>query len=305
MLTRLKNLSVLALILLLTACSSAVRLTPTHQVVIDTLTPAPTAILTATPGQPVISPTLAVTSIVLRGHTGGVAQLAWSPDGSLLASAAGGGTDLGIRLWSPDGQLVRTLKGHKAPVLSLTWSPDGKLLASGSADQTVRLWSPDGKLVRTIMVDQGSVWAVAWSPDGTLLATGSIVSFLNPTVQLWSPTGSLVMSMKTKYSGGKFYNLAWSPDGQRLLGGATDYAVWTRDGTQVGYLAGCEHCTPSWGAAWSPDSSTFAIGDESGHLQLYDREGHPLASRQSDFDINAIAWSPDGDIARSGSGRMD
>jgi WD40 repeat protein len=265
----------------------------------DTLTPAPTAILTATPGEPVVLPTLVVTSIVLQGHIGGVSQLAWSPDGSLLASAAGG-TDLGIRLWSANGQWLRTLKGHQGPVLSLAWSPDGKLLASGSADQTVRLWSPDGKLVRTIKVDQGNVWAVAWSPDGTLLATGSIVSFINPTVQLWSPAGSLVMSMNTKYSGGKFYNLAWSPDGQRLLGGATDYELWTRDGTEVGYLAGCEHCTPSWGAAWSPDSSTFAIGDESGNLQLYDRDGHPLVARQSGFDINAIAWSPDGTLLAAG-----
>jgi WD40 repeat protein len=144
------------------------------------------------------------------------------------------------------------------------------------------------------------VWALAWSPDGSLLATGSIVSFLDPTIQLWDPTGTLITTMETKYSGGKFYNLAWSPDGQRLLGGATDYKLWRRDGSEVAYIPSCEFCTPSWGAAWSPDSSTFAIGDENGNLQLYDRDGHAVVSRQSNFDVNSIAWSPDGTLLAAG-----
>ena len=296
MIAGLKTLLATTLILFLTACSSAGQVVSTGVVVIDNQTPVPKSIAT----QSIVSPTLTVTSIVLSGHTDRVTQLAWSPDGGLLASATTGNSDFAVRLWSADGQLVRTLNGHTNSILSLAWSPDGKLLASGSVDQTVRLWNPDGSLVRTIKVEQGNVWALAWSPDGTLLATGSIVTYLNPTVQLWDRDGSLVTTMNTKYSGGKFYNLAWSPNGQRLLGGASDYKVWRRDGSEVAYLSSCEYCTPSWGAAWSPDSSTFAIGDENGNLQLYDRDGHPLEGRQSNFDVNTIAWSPDGTLLAAG-----
>jgi WD40 repeat protein len=57
---------------------------------------------------------------------------------------------------------------------------------------------------------------------------------------------------------------------------------------------------PPGGATWSPESSTFAIGDENGDLQLYDRDGHSLGSRQSSFDINTIAWSPDGSLLAAG-----
>jgi WD40 repeat protein len=301
----LKPLFAVTLVLILAACSSTVPVAPTGEVIISTQPPASTATLAQgtvfpSPPQPTVSPTLAVTSIVLSQNTGAVTQLAWSPDGNLLASAVGGDTDFAIRLWSTDGRLVRTLKGHSGAVLSLAWSPDGKFLASGSSDQTVRLWDSQGNLVRVIKVDRGNVLALAWSPDGALLATGSIVLYLNPIVQLWDPDGSLAATMGTKYSGGKFYNLAWSPDGERLLGGATDYKVWRRAGTEVAYLSSCEHCTPSWGAAWSPDSSTFAIGDENGDLQLYDRDGHSLGSRQSSFDINTIAWSPDGSLLAAG-----
>ena len=301
----LKTLVSITFAFLLAACGTTTPIVSTSDVISSTRVPSPTEALrlqTASPipPTPAVSPTIPVTSFVLSLNTGGVTQLAWSPDGSLFASAVNGNTDFSIRLWNVNGQLVETLIGHTGPILSLAWSPDGKFLASGSSDQTVRLWDPQGKLVRKIAVGRGNVWALAWSPDGTLLATGSIVTFLNPTVQLWDPDGSLVMTRNTKYSGGKFYNLIWSPDGQRLLGGASDYAVWRRDGTELAYIPSCEFCTPSWGAAWSPDSSIFAIGNENGELQLYDRAGHPLVSRQSSFDINVIAWSPDGTLLAAG-----
>ncbi|MGH9428297.1 MAG: TIR domain-containing protein, partial [Terriglobia bacterium] len=75
-------------------------------------------------------------------HTKEVHSVAFSPDGTLLASGQGGaifGFGSVVRLWRvSDGTSLRTLAGHSSWVRSVAFSPDGSMLASGGVDKTVR-----------------------------------------------------------------------------------------------------------------------------------------------------------------------
>ncbi len=107
---------------------------------------------------------------ILVGHEGPLLALAWSADGSLLAS---GGADRIVRIWDAQtGQCLHALVGHSGGIFDLAFSPDNKLLASAGADSTVRLWEArTGKERHVLRGHILPVYAVAFHPGGQRLAS--------------------------------------------------------------------------------------------------------------------------------------
>ena len=77
------------------------------------------------------------TLVELRGHTGVVQGVAFSPDGERLVTAGG---DRTARVWdSKTGSRLLILRGHTALVNSAVFSPDGRHIVTASVDNTAQV----------------------------------------------------------------------------------------------------------------------------------------------------------------------
>jgi WD40 repeat protein len=115
----------------------------------------------------------------LAGHLARVHSIAFSGDGTLIASAS---EDKTARLWDAVAQTQRLVLDHPDKVSSVSFSRDGSVVASGCDDGKVRLWSArGGQLLATLEGHRGPVHCVAFAPQGNLLASGGE----DKTIRLW------------------------------------------------------------------------------------------------------------------------
>ncbi|MEL6328582.1 MAG: protein kinase [Planctomycetota bacterium] len=107
------------------------------------------------------------------GHDDTIGDLAWSPDGGMLAS---GGNDAVVRVWDPEsGRMLREMLGHGGLIKGLAFNADASRLASSAWEGEIRLWDTDsGSCVLRLRGHVGVVMDVAFTPDGDrLVSAGS------------------------------------------------------------------------------------------------------------------------------------
>jgi eukaryotic-like serine/threonine-protein kinase len=155
----------------------------------------------------------------LSGHTGSIHSLAFSADGTRLASA---GADAIVRIWDvASGQLNTTLAGHAGSIFAVAFSPDGSRLISAGADQTIRFWDCETRqLTHTLRGHTNWVMGLAVSPDGSRIASAGA----DQTVRIWdAANGGEVLTLRGPRD--RVHGVAFSSDGQNLVEASADGIV--------------------------------------------------------------------------------
>ena len=135
---------------------------PAHTKPINRLTWSPNSEFIATAGddaRAVVFKVDADQTLAELQHQDAVEDVAFSPDGYLVATASGGLA----RTWSRSGYPRSQLKGHKAGVWRIAFAPDGETVATVSLDGTARLWSLLTGLERSVITHPGRVDPIAIS----------------------------------------------------------------------------------------------------------------------------------------------
>jgi WD40 repeat protein/DNA-binding SARP family transcriptional activator len=90
--------------------------------------------------------------LILRQHTSWIYSVAFSPDGTTLASSS---ADCTICLWDvASGALRSILRGHTETVYKVVFTPDGSAVVSSSFDGTIKFWDGQtGEWFNTVRVE--------------------------------------------------------------------------------------------------------------------------------------------------------
>ena len=191
---------------------------------------------------------------ILSGHTQNVTGVAFSPDGSTLASVSGSTIAVPQAASKPGelilrstrtGKIMKKIVGHGGPLAGLAYHPDGKLIATASWDRTVKIWDViTGDLRQSLVAHRDWVLHVEFSPDGRQIATAGA----DGAIKIWESLQSRIQDPRSKIGGadgaikiwetasdhepyalrGHKQNvtcLAFSPDGRRLASSGSDQTV--------------------------------------------------------------------------------
>lgn len=241
---------------------------------------------------------------VLDGHSSFVSSVAFSPDGSHIAS---GSDDATVCVWDArTGATVgEPLAGHFVMVTDVVFSPDGSLIASGSGQNTISLWdAKTGETVGEPLTDGvGFVYSIAFSSDGRIIAAGSS----EHTVSLWDVETCTALLGHWRGHSGTVWSVAFSPDDIFLASGSSDHTIRIWDVATGCYIGRpwSGHSGSVMSVAFSPDGQLVASASHDRTIRLWDvRTGDTLGLPWTGHTapVVSLAFSPDGGRIASGSG---
>ena len=254
---------------------------------------------------PALTPTTTALEQVLTGHTGWVAAVAVTADGTRAVS---GGRDGTVRVWDlATGQQQAELTGDHGPAMAMAVAvtADGTRAVSGGYDGTVRVWDlATGQQQAELTGHHGPAMAVAVTADGTRAVSGGY----DGTVRVWDLATGQQQAELTGHHGPAMA-VAVTADGTRAVSGGRDGTVRVWDlatGQQQAELTG--HHGPVAVAvaavAVTADGTRAVSGGGDGTVRVWD-----LATGQQQAELTghhgpamAVAVTADGTRAVSGGG---
>jgi WD40 repeat protein/tRNA A-37 threonylcarbamoyl transferase component Bud32 len=241
-------------------------------------------------------------------QSGQVSAVAFSPDGGVFATAAGGL----VRLWDPwHRQPVGPILRHDGDVSSLAFGPDSRTLAVAERSGPVRLWELPAPGSRPPVSSGGPVLGLSFDRSGRrlLVARQWHWALHDTSGDDWPET------RRQEEADGRLDGAVLSPDGRTVATGGRDSSVVLWDAETATATATLErHAGPVRLVAFDPTGRRLVAAANSDHsLTLLPRDrarlwdvgaARPIRSLLGGLtaDVSGVAWHPDGGVVLVGCG---
>ncbi|HEX8738295.1 MAG TPA: hypothetical protein VF721_23370 [Pyrinomonadaceae bacterium] len=190
-----------------------------------------------------------------------IQDVAFSPDGKLLAAGYGFYDDGGITIWDiASRKVVATLlekETKKGGIKRIAFSGDGKLFAAGDDKGDVRLWKVGNwRIFNKILVKRGETTDLTFSPDSSKLAFSSEETAL--IYDIYSRKED-VIDVGTANNGIKFDGISFTPDGKSVvISGTNGTQIWDVGNKKI--LKNWNNPSFNFFGRLSPEGSYFISG---------------------------------------------
>ncbi len=210
-------------------------------------------------------------TMMLTGHTGPIAGLAFSADGDTLVS---GSHDKSIRVWQiSTGNLTRSIE-TPAAVNAVALVAEGKQVAAGGADNTIR----------TYALEAPAAPAEAAAAEGDAAAEDAA-------------KGPQPIKEFAGHSGPITSLVAVGAGGVQLLSGSQDGTVRHWDVNAGNQIRQMNHGAPVVSVATRPDGTRFASASSNNTAKLWDASnGQQVAEMKGDFRATLASQAADREV---------
>lgn len=229
----------------------------------------------------------------LIGHADVVHAVAYSPDGTRLASAAGRGE---IMLWdAASGRMQMRLQAQHGNAFAVAFSADGAQVAAGFQGGEVAVWNAaDGRPWPVIDSGTGSVESLAFGAEGKQISIAGTKG-----VAIWNAADGVQLVPAPPLKGG-VASAAVSADGQHFAMAGESQILLVDASGQRRLEIGSREITSM---AFSRDAGRLAVGDGAGRVTVWNTStGKMLLTAGGETgSVRSLAFSSDGSRLASGS----
>ncbi len=227
-------------------------------------------------------------SIVLNKHTAAVKSVAFSPDGSLLAT---GSEDKAVYIWSTKtGEPVSEIGNNFFPPVALRFRNNDELFIASGPD--IKLIDLSGKIIRTYPGKTVHIWSIDYNKLINKVTAGSY----GKTIRLWdAETGKEILLLEGHKKSA--LPVCFSPAGDKILSGSLDQSLRLWDaatGKEIIKIEG--HTSNIFGVAVHPSGKYAASASADKTIRLWDLETGTILQTYSGHTggILDVEFSPDG-----------